>query len=143
MIPTLHPEMTPEYWNKRSEGQFPGLIGITILGVEPGVVTGRLEIQQHHLAGNGYLHAATVVGLADTISGYGCVAHLPEAATGFTTVELKSNHVGTARSGAIHGRATLTHAGRTTQVWDAEVTDESTGKLIALFRCTQMVLYSK
>lgn len=143
MVPTLRPGMTPAYWNERSEEHFPALIGVTILDLQLGVVTGRLEVKPHHLAGNGYLHAATVVGLADTLSGYGCMAHLPETATGFTTVELKSNHVGTARDGAIACRARLTHSGRTTQVWDAEVTNEATGKLIALFRCTQMVLYSK
>jgi uncharacterized protein (TIGR00369 family) len=56
---------------------------------------------------------------------------------------LKSNHIGTALSGAIIAEATLAHGGRTTQVWDAEVMSDDTGKVIALFRCTQMILYPK
>ena len=72
--------------------------------------------------------------------GYGCVASLPDGAGGFTTVELKSNFVGTARDGHVICEARLIHGGRTTQVWDAEVRHEESGKLMALFRCTQSIL---
>ena len=93
------------------------------------------------MAPNGYLHAATVVALADTSCGYGTFVNLPEGAEGFTTIELKSNFLGTKRGGAIACRAGLVHGGRTTRVWDATVSDEGSGKPIALFRCTQMILY--
>jgi 1,4-dihydroxy-2-naphthoyl-CoA hydrolase len=93
------------------------------------------------LALNGYLHAATVVALADTACGYGCVMSLPEGASGFTTAELKANFIGTAREGGVSCDARLVHGGRTTQVWDAEVKSEAAGKAIALFRCTQIILY--
>jgi len=97
----------------------------------------------HLLAANGYLHAGSVVTLADTASGYGCIANLPEGAANFTTIELKSNHLGTARDGVITCTAKVAHKGRTTQVWDATVTDKTSGRTIALFRCTQMILYPK
>ena len=93
------------------------------------------------MAPNGFLHAASVIALADTSCGYGCVTHLPPGASGFTTLELKSNFLGTAREGAILCRATPVHLGRTTQVWDAEVSVEGAERKIALFRCTQMVLW--
>lgn len=70
------------------------------------------------------------------------MANLPEGATSFTTIELKSNHLGTCRESVVLCVAKALHAGRTTQVWDAIVTEERTGKTIALFRCTQMILYS-
>jgi 1,4-dihydroxy-2-naphthoyl-CoA hydrolase len=98
-------------------------------------------VRQELLAPNGFLHAASVIALADTSAGYGCVATLPTGASGFTTIELKSNFLGTAREGAIACRATPVHLGRTTQVWDARVTVEGGDKVIALFRCTQMVLW--
>ena len=103
----------------------------------------RLAVRREVMAPNGFLHAASVVALADTSCGYGCVAHLPEGASGFTTVELKANFLGTAREGAIACLARAVHLGRTTQVWDAEVSLEGTEKRIALFRCTQMVLWPK
>ena len=101
----------------------------------------RMEIGEKHLASNGYLHAASVVALADTTAGYGCVANLPSGAIGFTTIELKSNHLGTQLEGALLSEGSLAHGGRTTQVWDVGVTAEETSKKIALFRCTQMILY--
>lgn len=95
------------------------------------------------MASNGYLHAGSVVTLADTSCGYGCLVNLPAGATGFTTVELKSNHLGTALDGTVECVATAVHLGRTTQVWDAVVSHRESGKTIALFRCTQMILYGK
>jgi 1,4-dihydroxy-2-naphthoyl-CoA hydrolase len=139
----LRKEDTAEYFNAASQGRLPGTIGVEILEIGRGQARGRIALQPFHMAPNGFLHAATVIGLADTLCGYGCVASLPERATGFTTVETKSNHLGTAREGSISGIARLVHAGRLTQVWDADVVDDTTGKTITLFRCTQMVLYPK
>ena len=100
-----------------------------------------LAVRPELMAPNGYLHAGTVITLADTASGYGCIANLPEGAVGFTTIELKSNFLGTAREGTIECVARAVHVGRTTQLWDAVVTHRETGKTIALFRCTQLVIY--
>ena len=127
--------------NARAAGRLPGLLGVDILTVEPGRVTGRLVVRPELLAPNGYLHAASVIALADTACGYGAFASRPEGARGFTTIELKTNFLGTVREGTIACEATLVHGGRTTQVWDARVTDEATGRPIALFRCTQLILY--
>ena len=95
------------------------------------------------MAPNGYLHAATIVALADTSCGYGCFMNLPGSAKGFTTIELKSNFLGTKYEGTIECEAKLTHGGRATQVWDATVADVESGKKLALFRCTQMILYPR
>ena len=123
------------------DGHLPGHLGVEILTVSREAVESRMKVRREVMAPNGYLHAASVVALADTSCGYGCVAALPEGARGFTTIELKSNFLGTAREGSIRCRATPVHLGRTTQVWDAVITNEADGKPIALFRCTQMVLW--
>ncbi|HSV20752.1 MAG TPA: PaaI family thioesterase [Casimicrobiaceae bacterium] len=124
-------------------GHLPGLVGFTVLALTENRLEAELTIRPDLLAPNGYLHAATVIALADTACGYGCRSHLPEGATGFTTIELKSNFLGTATEGVIHCVATPAHMGGTTQVWDANVTRRSDGRTIALFRCTQMILYPK
>jgi uncharacterized protein (TIGR00369 family) len=134
---------TAEEWTARGQGRLPGLVGLVVTAIESGRAEGHLDVEPHHLAPNGFLHAATVIALADTLAGYGCVMSLPEGATGFTTIELKSNFLGTARSGTIAATVKLAHGGRTTQVWDGEVVDRASGKAIALFRCTQMVLYPR
>lgn len=133
---------TIDQLNARSEGYLPGLLGIEFLTMEPGRLTSRLIIRPELLAPNGYLHAAAVIALADTTCGYGTFTDLPEGAQNFTTIELKSNFLGTAREGVIHCTGARVHGGRTTQVWDAEVKDER-GKTIALFRCTQLILYPR
>lgn len=132
-----------EKLNERGAGKLPGLVGLEILAAAEGAIHSRLELRDELMAPNGYLHAATVVALADTSCGYGCFVTLPEGAEGFTTVELKSNFLGTKREGVIECEAKLAHGGRTTQVWDATVTDEESGRQIALFRCTQMILYPR
>jgi 1,4-dihydroxy-2-naphthoyl-CoA hydrolase len=134
---------SPESMNKFGAASLPGFLGIEITRVADGEVAARLDIKPHLLAPNGYLHAGTVISLADTAAGYACVANLPEGANNFTTIELKSNHLGTARDGAIAAVARAAHMGKTTQVWDVVVTNEANGKTIALFRCTQMILYPK
>jgi 1,4-dihydroxy-2-naphthoyl-CoA hydrolase len=126
-------------FNAVGEGMLPGLVGVEITSVDEGRVRARLDVQRHHLAPNGCLHAASVIALADTACGYGCVRGLPDGATGFTTIELKANFLGTARDGSIECDATLVHGGRTTQVWDAEVRTGE-GRAVALFRCTQLLL---
>ncbi len=132
-----------EELNERGTGTLPGLIGIEILEAEQGRLTSQLELRQELLAPNSYLHAATIIALADTSCGYGCFVNLPDGAEGFTTIELKSNFLGTKHEGVIECKSTLIHGGRATQVWDATVTDEESGKKLALFRCTQMILYAR
>jgi uncharacterized protein (TIGR00369 family) len=132
---------TIEQLSALGQDYLPGLIGIEFTGFEKGRLTSRLAIRRELLAPHGYLHAATVIALADTTCGYGTIAHLPDGGQSFTTVELKANFLSTARDGVIVCLATLVHSGRTTQVWDAQVSVETTGKTIALFRCTQLILY--
>lgn len=87
-------------------------MGVQWVVTQPGYVKARFDVRPHHMAPNGFLHAANVIVLVDSC-GFGCVFSKTEGALGFTTV------------------------------WDAEAKDEPTGKAIALFRCTQMILYPK
>ena len=134
---------TADGFNEVGAGTLPGLVGVEVLRVEGTRLTSRLVVRPELMAPIGYLHAATVIALADTTCGYGAWSNLPEEASGFTTIELKSNFLGTAREGSITCEAELVHGGRSTQVWDARVIIEATGKTIALFRCTQLMLYPR
>jgi 1,4-dihydroxy-2-naphthoyl-CoA hydrolase len=115
-------------------------LGIQLVEVRHGYLCAKMEIAPHHMAANGYLHAGSVVALADTACGFGCFATLPEGAHSFTTIELKSNFLRTATAGTLRAEASLVHGGKRTQVWDATVFD-SQDRALALFRCTQMILY--
>jgi 1,4-dihydroxy-2-naphthoyl-CoA hydrolase len=139
----LHPGVTPETLTKAGHGFLPGYLGVAVLHIEQGRLRTRMALSPHHIAPNGYLHAGAIVTLADTSCGYATMSHLPDGAQSFTTIELKSNHLSTLRDGALLCEATVQHMGRNTHVWDAIVTDEATGRKIALFRCSQMILWPK
>jgi len=132
-----------DHFQRFGANHLPGHLGIEIVEVSAERVRATLSVRQALLAPNDFLHAGTVVTLADTCAGYGCMAALPAGASGFTTIELKSNHMGTARDGVIECIATPVHVGRSTQVWDATITHRETARTIALFRCTQMLLYPR
>jgi len=129
--------------NDFARDRHPGLCGVEIMVCEPDLVTGRLPVTRELVAGTGFLWAPVIVTLADWLCAAGTGANIPEGSS-FTTIELKTNFLGTVREGgAVTARAVPVHRGRTTQVWDVEVADESNGKPIALFRCTQMVLAAR
>jgi uncharacterized protein (TIGR00369 family) len=129
--------------NARGTGRLPGWFGLRVVRIDERELAMRLQIQPQMLAPNGFLHAATVIALADTACGFATIAHLPDGAESFTTVELKCNFLGTATEGTLEAVARGAHLGRTTQVWDAEVRELANVRTLALFRCTQMVLWPK
>ena len=135
---------TPDDLNAMQQGFLPGELGLEVLEAREGYLRSQVSVAHKHMAPNGFLHAASLIALLDTAAGYGCRISLPEGGVGFTTIELKSNFLGTAREGdTVLCEARLAHGGRMTQVWDAVATHQETGKTIALFRCTQMVLYPR
>ena len=135
----LRPEMTPDHFHRIQVGSVCAHYGFRATEVAEGRLCGELDVLPWMLAPNGFLHAASVILLADTCAGYATVAHLPDGAKNFTTIELKSNFLGTAKDGVIRCEAIADHLGRTTQVWAATVFNAE-GRKIALFRCTQMIL---
>ena len=130
-------------WNAMGADYLPGLLGMVFERIEAGEVVARMTARKALGAWNGFLHAGAIVSLADTCCGYGTVRSLPAGASGFTTIELKSNFLGTAREGDIVCTARPLHQGRTTQVWDAAVVPAGQTRPIAQFRCTQMILWPK
>ncbi|MFI4949927.1 MAG: PaaI family thioesterase [Caulobacterales bacterium] len=131
-------------FQERQRGTLPGELGLQWEEVDKGRASGRFTVERRHMAPNGFLHAASVVALVDSACGYGCMTSLPDGGSGFTTIEIKTNYLGTAREGeTVACTARLVHGGRMTQVWDAEAVNLTTGKTMALFRCTQMVLYPR
>lgn len=136
-------DRSPDDFNAAQAGTLPDLLGLETLEVSHGYLRMRFEVKPHHLAPNGYLHAASLVALMDSAAGYGCMASLPDGANGFTTIELKSNFLGTVLEGGVVCEARMAHGGRMTQVWDVEARREDNGKTLALFRCTQMILHPR
>ena len=130
------------FFNQLGRDHLPAYLGIVITAVEGSVVRAELPLRPELFAPNGFVHAGSVVTLADTTAGYGCVANLPDGAESFTTLELKANFLRAARDGVLRCEARPAHLGRTTQVWDATVATSEDERPIAVFRCTQLLLYA-
>ena len=121
----------------------PGQLGCVFDHSAKDLVLGHIDVTPNLIAGTGFLFAPAVIALADTCAAIGCGNNIPEGAS-FTTIELKSNFLSSARVGErVACRCTPAHLGRQTHVWDAVVTNETTGRTMALFRCTQMVLAAR
>ncbi len=138
-----HRDTDAESMNQRGAEYLPGLLGLVVTATGENWLQAELKVEKKHLAPNGFMHAGSVVTLADSACGYACMMHRPEGSSGFTTLELKCNFVSTAREGVVECEAKAVHLGRNTQVWDATVRHRDTGKLMATFRCTQMILWPK
>lgn len=134
--------VTVEQMNEMaSPGSYPKVLGFEMVEVEPGRLRSRFDVETHHIAANGTIFGGALISLADFTCGWGTLLNLPEAAQQFFTLEIKTNFIGTARGGQVVCESILAHAGRSTQVWDAEIKDGLTNKTVALFRCTQMLVY--
>ena len=137
----LDPNKNPEYFNRLSQDHFPEHMGIVVTKVEQVLLELEMELRKEFFAPNGFLHAGSIVTLADTGAGYATVAHLPSDARIFTTLELKTNFMGAARDGKLKAICEAEHMGKSTQVWLVSVIDTTKDKQVALFSCTQMILY--
>ena len=136
-----HKKLDAAYFNNLSKGHFPGLLGIKITSVEEGKMYGEMEVKKDFFAPNGFLLAGSILTFADSVAGYSSFAHLPENGKSFTTLEVKSNFVGAIREGVMVCKCTAEHLGKTTQVWRAIVSDKKSNKQVAIFSCTQLILY--
>jgi uncharacterized protein len=86
----LRSEVTAERFHERQAECLPGKYGVVVTRIAEGRLDAELTLQPWMMAPNGFLHAASVLLLADTAAGYASIAHLPENAKNFTTVELKT-----------------------------------------------------
>ncbi len=127
--------------NRANIGKLPEHLGLVVTEVDDGRVVGRFTVRPDLVSHTGYLLAGVGLTLADLLCAYGVSTAWPEGAKSFTTAEVKCNFIGTALEGEVEITATLVHGGRTTQLWDAEIVSLSSGRRMALFRATQIILY--
>ena len=136
-------DITPEDFNRLGAGTLPAVLGMVVTSVAPSELRAELVIRPELHTHDGYLNAASIVALADTACRYACVAHLPDGALGYSTVEVKSNQLGSALEGTVDCLVRAGHLGRTTQHWDAVVRHRETGRPLALFRSTLTIHHPK
>jgi len=109
--------------------------GLEVEEARDEVVRGRVPIGEHLLQPVGLVHGGVHASIAEALASFGTnVGVVPEGKIGLG----QSNHSSFLRpisTGTIHGLARRRHRGRTTWVWDVELTDDD-GRLCALSRVT-------
>ena len=113
-------------------------LGIEITEVGPDYLVGRVPVDHRTKQPFGLLHGGVSVVLAETL---GSIAAYHAAPEGHLAVglDINANHLRSARSGWVTGKATPVHIGKTTQVWQIEMVDED-GKKTCVSRITMAIL---
>lgn len=113
-------------------------LGIEITEIGDDFVCGRVPVDERTRQPFGLLHGGVSVVLAETLGSLGAYYSSPEghAAVG---LDINANHLRSARSGWVTAKASAVHIGRTTQVWQIDMSNEA-GELTCVSRITMAIL---
>lgn len=132
--------MTEDLSQILSVQPFPRLMGVEILEAGRERVRGRLTVRPDICTAGHILHGGAIMAFADTLGATGAFLNLPEGAKGTTTIESKTNFIGSAPEGStVEAESVPLHLGRRSSVWQTRIMRQD-GKLVALVTQTQMVL---
>lgn len=88
---------------------------------------------------DGVLHGGASVALAESVGSAGAYFFLNSDKIVIRGIEISANHIKSVRNGYVYARATIIHKGRTTQLWQINITNES-GELVSLVKLTTLTL---
>ncbi len=125
--------------NSTREGSVWEMLDITLVLAEKDRVVATMPIGPNHRQQVGYLHGGISITLAESIASLGTVLNIDASKQMAFGLEINANHLRPKRDGQLTGVATPIHRGRTTHVWDVQITDEN-DKLICVSRCTIAVV---
>ena len=132
--------MTPLEKIQSMKLPFAELKGVSFSEAEKDRVVARMLVRADLCTLGQVLHGGAIMALADSVGAAATVINLPDDAKGTTTLESKTNFIGSAKEGTtVIATATPVHRGRRTQVWQTRLETEE-GRLVALVTQTQMVL---
>ncbi|WP_293676057.1 PaaI family thioesterase [uncultured Phenylobacterium sp.] len=118
---------------------FSDLMGVEVTERTKDRVRGRLTVREDLCTAGGILHGGAYMAFADTLGAIAGSLNLAPGA-GTTTLESKTNFLGSARVGqVVEAETTPLHVGRRSSVWQTRITNAE-GKLLALVIQTQMTL---
>ncbi|TQS75266.1 hotdog fold thioesterase [Ornithinibacillus gellani] len=110
-------------------------LGIEIISLDKNKVILTMPVDQRTKQPAGFLHGGASVALAETAASIGALLHVDSETTSVFGMEINANHIRSKRDGNVTATATPIHTGKTTMVWDIQITDEE-HQLICISRCT-------
>jgi uncharacterized protein (TIGR00369 family) len=113
-------------------------LGIEFLEVGPDFIRARVPVDARTRQPYGILHGGVSVVLAESLGSCGA-AFASAPGTKAVGLDINANHLRATTSGWVTGVARPLHVGRTTQVWQIELSDEA-GRLTCVSRLTMAIL---
>ncbi len=123
----------------KTKGTMVEHLGIKVIELGEDYVVGTMPVDNRTKQPFGILHGGASVALAETLASYGGYLTIDSEKYYVVGVEINANHLKVAKSGIVTGKCSPIKRGRSTQVWQTEITNES-GDLICVSRITLMVL---
>lgn len=114
-------------------------LGIKITEIRDDTLVGEMPVNSKTRQIHGILHGGASVLFAETL---GSLAAVMACKEGYTAVglEINANHLKGVKNGQVKGVATAIHIGKSTQVWNIQISHKESGKLVCTSRLTIAVI---
>lgn len=113
-------------------------LGIEFTEVGDDFIAAKMPVDHRTIQPFGLLHGGASCVLAETLGSFGggfCVDPEKQTVVG---LDINANHLRAVRNGYVHGIARPIHIGKSTQVWEIRITNDS-GQLVCISRLTLAV----
>ncbi len=117
-------------------------LGIEYTEVGENYICGKMPVDSRTTQPYGLLHGGASVVLAETLGSVGSNLCVDKEKYSCVGLEINANHLKSASSGYVYGRATIIHLGHKTHVWDVRITNEA-NQLVCISRLTVAVIDKK
>jgi 1,4-dihydroxy-2-naphthoyl-CoA hydrolase len=128
-----------ELAKEQSKNTLVSHLGIELLEAGDDYLTARMPVDARTRQPAHVLHGGASVALAETLASWAATFVVDREKNYCVGLEINANHVRAAGSGWVIGTARPIHLGRSTQVWEVRITDES-DRLVSISRVTMAVL---
>jgi 1,4-dihydroxy-2-naphthoyl-CoA hydrolase len=128
----------PDELPYRLDRGFDRLLGLEMTEVGDGVMCGKVAVRDEIKQAAGLLHGGVYAAMAESLASIGTWLAVIEQGKMAMGLSNQTSFLRPATEGEVHARARAMHRGRTTWVWEVEMTDDK-GRLCALTRVTVAV----
>lgn len=119
----------------RAEQGYDALYGLQITSMDADAATGHVVVSEQHKQPAGLVHGGVFASIAESLASLGTASEVWPQGKVVTGMSTQTNFLRPITKGTVHARALSRHRGRSTWIWDIEMTDDE-GRLCVLSRMT-------
>ena len=115
-------------------------LGIECIELGEDYVISRMPVDKRTHQPMGLLHGGASAALIESIGSMGSTLLLDITKQHPVGIEINANHIGGIRSGHVIAKGKIVHAGKKTHLWQVDITEEGTNKLVCSGRLTVIII---